>query len=159
MTLQQMSYADTDPTLSDRKKYNNFYRTVPSDNDFNLARIALLKHFNWTRVGTIFQSALKGPARYGHAHNHLVSLLEMADIAVVKVTGFVNEPESAVTELKILSCRLHVRHIIIPANTQEGKYVKRFNVKQHGLKPDCKNALLEPLDVEARLKKHITRNI
>ncbi|KAL3841947.1 hypothetical protein ACJMK2_020024 [Sinanodonta woodiana] len=96
----KMSYADTDPTLSDRKKYNNFYRTVPSDNDFNPARIALLKHFNWTRVGTIFQSASKGPARYGHAHNHLVSLLELADIAVVKVTGFVNDPEPAVTELK-----------------------------------------------------------
>lgn len=55
-----------DPELSDRRKYKNFYRTVPSDNDFNPARLALLETFNWTRVATIFQGVSKGSARYGH---------------------------------------------------------------------------------------------
>ena len=66
MFLFQLSYADMDPVLSDRKKYKNFYRTVPSDNDFNPARLSLLDKFNWTRVGTIFQGVSKGSARYGH---------------------------------------------------------------------------------------------
>ena len=55
-----------DPVLSDRKKYKNFYRTVPSDNDFNPARLALLNKFNWMQVGTIFQGVSKISARYGH---------------------------------------------------------------------------------------------
>ncbi|KAH3888239.1 hypothetical protein DPMN_012271 [Dreissena polymorpha] len=62
-----------DPALSDRKKYHNFYRTVPSDNDFNPARLALLKTFNWTTVGTIFQSVSKGTARYGHVSSITIS--------------------------------------------------------------------------------------
>jgi hypothetical protein len=62
----QLSYADTDPVLSDHAKYSHFYRTVPSDSDFNPARLALLKQFNWTRVGTIFQDPTRGPRRYGY---------------------------------------------------------------------------------------------
>ncbi|WAR01606.1 GABR2-like protein [Mya arenaria] len=95
-----LSYADMDPALSDRKKYHNFYRTVPSDNDFNPARLALLNEFNWTSVGTIFQGVTKGTARYGHAHNNLASLLEKADIEIVKSVAFVNDPEHAIKELK-----------------------------------------------------------
>jgi len=61
--LLQVSYGDTNPILSDRKKYPNFYRTVPSDADFNLARIRLLQHYGWTRVGTLFQDASSRSAR------------------------------------------------------------------------------------------------
>ncbi|XP_052799054.1 gamma-aminobutyric acid type B receptor subunit 2-like [Mya arenaria] len=101
-----LSYADMDPALSDRKKYHNFYRTVPSDNDFNPARLALLKEFNWTTVGTIFQGVTKGTARYGHAHNNLASLLEKADIDIVKSVAFVNDPEHAIKELKRTDVRI-----------------------------------------------------
>ncbi|XP_052799052.1 gamma-aminobutyric acid type B receptor subunit 2-like [Mya arenaria] len=101
-----LSYADMDPALSDRKKYHNFYRTVPSDNDFNPARLALLNEFNWTSVGTIFQGVTKGTARYGHAHNNLASLLEKADIEIVKSVAFVNDPEHAIKELKMADVRI-----------------------------------------------------
>lgn len=37
-------------------KYPNFFRVVPSENEFNPARLKLLKHFNWTRVGTLWQA-------------------------------------------------------------------------------------------------------
>lgn len=63
----QLSYGDTDPLLSDRDKYPNFFRTVPSDSDYNPARLALLRHFNWSSVGTLFQDASQGgAARYGY---------------------------------------------------------------------------------------------
>ncbi|WAR01608.1 GABR2-like protein [Mya arenaria] len=84
-----LSYADMDPALSDRKKYHNFYRTVPSDNDFNPARLALLKEFNWTT-----------------AHNNLASLLEKADIDIVKSVAFVNDPEHAIKEVKRTDVRI-----------------------------------------------------
>ncbi|XP_053385078.1 gamma-aminobutyric acid type B receptor subunit 2-like isoform X2 [Mercenaria mercenaria] len=101
-----LSYADTDPALSDRKKYHNFYRTVPSDNDFNPARLALLRKFNWTNVGTIFQGVSKGTARYGHAHNHLISLLEKADVKIIKSTAFVSDPGPAIKTLKKTDTRI-----------------------------------------------------
>ena len=65
--FRQLSYGDTDPVLSDRDKYPNFFRIVPSDSDFNPARLALLRHFNWSIVGTLFQDASRdGSARYGY---------------------------------------------------------------------------------------------
>ena len=65
--FRQLSYGDTDPVLSDRDKYPNFFRIVPSDSDFNPARLALLRYFNWSIVGTLFQDASRdGSARYGY---------------------------------------------------------------------------------------------
>ncbi|RUS81651.1 hypothetical protein EGW08_010568 [Elysia chlorotica] len=46
----QLSYGDTNPMLSNRDEYPNFYRTVPSDSDFNPARLALLRAFNWSTL-------------------------------------------------------------------------------------------------------------
>ncbi|KAK3101930.1 hypothetical protein FSP39_007438 [Pinctada imbricata] len=54
-----MSYADTDPKLSDRAVYSNFFRTIPSDSNYNPSHLALVRRFNWTRVGTIYQDTDK----------------------------------------------------------------------------------------------------
>lgn len=51
----QLSYADTHPMFSSTD-FPNFFRVVPSENAFNAPRLALLRHFNWTRVGTIYQN-------------------------------------------------------------------------------------------------------
>lgn len=51
----QLSYADTHPMFSNTD-FPNFFRVVPSENAFNAPRLALLRHFNWTRVGTIYQN-------------------------------------------------------------------------------------------------------
>lgn len=55
MYFTQLSYADTHPMFT-RKSYPNFFRIVPSENAFNAPRIKLLKAFNWTRVGTLYQN-------------------------------------------------------------------------------------------------------
>lgn len=39
-----------------KEAFPNFFRIVPSENAFNVPRIRLLQHFNWTRVGTIYQN-------------------------------------------------------------------------------------------------------
>jgi gaba-B receptor, putative (fragment) len=39
------------------ESYPNFYRVVPSEAAFNPARLALLQRFNWTKVGTIYESS------------------------------------------------------------------------------------------------------
>lgn len=52
--------------LANREHFPNFYRTVPSDSDHNLARVALLRHFNWSRVATLYQDADSGSSRYSY---------------------------------------------------------------------------------------------
>lgn len=53
--LLQLSYADTHPMFT-TNSFPNFFRVVPSENALNAPRVALLGHFNWTRVGTIYQN-------------------------------------------------------------------------------------------------------
>ena len=53
--LLQVTYADTHPMFSSTS-YPHFFRVVPSDNEFNEPRLALLKQYNWTRVGTLYQN-------------------------------------------------------------------------------------------------------
>lgn len=51
----QLTYADTHPMYT-LDSYPNFFRVVPSESVFNQARVSLLRHFNWTRVGTLYQT-------------------------------------------------------------------------------------------------------
>lgn len=51
----QLSFAATTPVLADKKKYPNFFRTVPSDNAVNPAVVKFLNFYNWSRVGTLTQ--------------------------------------------------------------------------------------------------------
>ncbi|XP_055332169.1 gamma-aminobutyric acid type B receptor subunit 2-like, partial [Paramacrobiotus metropolitanus] len=66
--LAQLSYADTHP-MYDHYKFPNLYRIVPSENQFNFARLELLRQFNWTYIATLYQNE----PRYSLAHNHLMS--------------------------------------------------------------------------------------
>ncbi|CAF3318997.1 unnamed protein product, partial [Rotaria sp. Silwood2] len=51
-----ISYSVTDPDLSDRNAYPNFYRIAPSDNLTALAIVKLLIRFNWTSCILIYQN-------------------------------------------------------------------------------------------------------
>ncbi|XP_050310486.1 gamma-aminobutyric acid type B receptor subunit 2 isoform X2 [Anthonomus grandis grandis] len=96
--LTQLSYADTHPMFT-KENFPNFFRIVPSDNAFNSPRLSLLKEFNWTRVGTIYQNE----PRYSLAHNRLVAELDMLGYQVVETQSFTNDCTaliSALTKLK-----------------------------------------------------------
>ncbi|CAF4714054.1 unnamed protein product [Rotaria sp. Silwood2] len=55
-----ISYAATDPDLSDRHAYPAFYRTVPSDNIASIAIVKLFIRFNWTLCIIIHQNDAYG---------------------------------------------------------------------------------------------------
>lgn len=48
-----MSYGGASPALSDRKRYPRLFRLHPQASQFNLARIALARHFKWKKVATL----------------------------------------------------------------------------------------------------------
>ncbi|KAF5290089.1 hypothetical protein FQA39_LY14870 [Lamprigera yunnana] len=93
--LTQLSYADTHPMFT-KDSFPNFFRIVPSENAFNKPRLSLLKQFNWTRVGTIYQNE----PRYSLAHNRLVADLDSLNFEVVETQSFTNEVTSALIKLK-----------------------------------------------------------
>ncbi|XP_013415617.1 gamma-aminobutyric acid type B receptor subunit 2 [Lingula anatina] len=104
--MLQISYADTNPVLSDNAAYPNFFRTIPSDTDFNSARIQLLRKFRWKKVATLFQEASGGTSRYSYAHNHLIRGLDSADVQIVKSESFSTDPTVAVRSLKDSGARI-----------------------------------------------------
>ena len=48
-----ISYLSTSVELNDRKKYPNFYRTIPNDDPFSDMMVDLIKQFNWTYVSIL----------------------------------------------------------------------------------------------------------
>ena len=56
--LVQLTYADTHPMFTE-KSFPHFYRVVPSENEFNPPRLSMLRYYNWTRVGTLYQNMAK----------------------------------------------------------------------------------------------------
>ncbi|KAK0183463.1 hypothetical protein PV327_001501 [Microctonus hyperodae] len=99
--LTQLSYADTHPMFTN-DNFPNFFRIVPSENAFNAPRVALLNHFNWTRVGTIYQNE----PRYALAHNRLVADLDDNKMEVVETQSFATEVSSALEKLKTKDVRI-----------------------------------------------------
>ncbi len=69
------------------KGYPHFFRIVQSENEYNPPRLSLLKYFNWTRVGTLYQNE----AKYSLAHNNLILELEDKDFVVVESQSFNDE--------------------------------------------------------------------
>lgn len=53
-TTPQVSYASSSAILSNRDRYEYFYRTIPPDNLQAAAMIDLMLHFNWSYASTIY---------------------------------------------------------------------------------------------------------
>ena len=51
----QISFAATASSLSEKSNYPFFLRTVASDLSVPMGIVALMKQFNWNRIGTINQ--------------------------------------------------------------------------------------------------------
>nr|AAK13421.1 metabotropic GABA-B receptor subtype 2 [Drosophila melanogaster] len=99
--LTQLSYADTHPMFT-KDAFPNFFRVVPSENAFNAPRLALLKEFNWTRVGTVYQNE----PRYSLPHNHMVADLDAMEVEVVETQSFVNDVAESLKKLREKDVRI-----------------------------------------------------
>ncbi|CAG10041.1 unnamed protein product, partial [Tetraodon nigroviridis] len=94
--VKKLSFAATTPVLADKKKYPNFFRTVPSDNAVNPAVVKFLNYYNWSRVGTLTQDV----QRFSEVRNDLTNELEKADIQIADTESFSNDPCVNVKKLK-----------------------------------------------------------
>ncbi|RWS32017.1 metabotropic glutamate receptor 3-like protein [Leptotrombidium deliense] len=62
--VPQISYLSTSPTLSNKHKYDYFFRTVPSDVNQVQAILAVLKEFRWTYVSVVYSDTDYGNKGY-----------------------------------------------------------------------------------------------
>ena len=69
------------------ESYPNFFRVVPSESAFNPARLAFVRNFNWTRVGTIYQNS----GRYSLPHTKLLTDLDTAGIVITNTQSISDE--------------------------------------------------------------------
>ncbi|XP_054719019.1 metabotropic glutamate receptor 3-like [Uloborus diversus] len=62
--VPQVSYQSTSPTLSNKEKYDYFFRTVPSDVNQAYAILEILKVFQWTYVSVVYSDTDYGNKGY-----------------------------------------------------------------------------------------------
>ncbi|CAG2114060.1 unnamed protein product, partial [Medioppia subpectinata] len=64
--VPQISYQSTSTTLSNKQKYEYFFRTVPSDVNQVQAILEILKVFKWTYVSVVYSDTDYGNKGYEH---------------------------------------------------------------------------------------------
>ncbi|XP_048085778.1 gamma-aminobutyric acid type B receptor subunit 2 [Alosa alosa] len=126
--LVQLSFAATTPVLADKKKYPNFFRTVPSDNAVNPAVVKLINFYNWSRVGTLTQDV----QRFSEVRNDLTSELEKADIQIADTESFSNDPCINVKKLKDNDVRIIIGQF--DENLASKVFCCAYNLNMYGSK-------------------------
>ncbi|TRY84326.1 hypothetical protein DNTS_025433, partial [Danionella cerebrum] len=107
-----LSFAATTPVLADRKKYPNFFRTVPSDNAVNPAVVKFLNYYNWSRVGTLTQDVQRFSesipqvmAREPGSSVHILLVMNLRKRSDVLVVAQMMRPMSSVRPHRGISIR------------------------------------------------------
>ena len=57
--LFQVSYGALTVQLSDTKQFPHFYRVYASDKILNIGRVALMKHFKWKKIWTLYDKTFE----------------------------------------------------------------------------------------------------
>ncbi|KAK1805039.1 hypothetical protein P4O66_019399 [Electrophorus voltai] len=123
-----LSFAATTPVLADKKKYPNFFRTVPSDNAVNPAVVKFLNYYNWRRVGTLTQDV----QRFSEVRNDLTNELERANIQIADTESFSNDPCVNVKKLKDNDVRIIIGQF--DENLASKVFCCAYNLNMYGSK-------------------------
>ncbi|XP_067936767.1 gamma-aminobutyric acid type B receptor subunit 2-like [Watersipora subatra] len=90
--LWQVSYGNSDPTLSDKVTYPHFIRAIPSELDMSNALLGFIRHNNWSRVSILYQDASSGASTFAFSQGALQHSLVKKNITIVRSEGFSTEP-------------------------------------------------------------------
>ncbi|XP_056331840.1 gamma-aminobutyric acid type B receptor subunit 2 [Danio aesculapii] len=104
--LVQLSFAVTTPSLANKKRFPNFFRTVPSDRAVNVALVRFLRQYGWSRVGTLTQREHS----FTEVQTDLSRHLEEANIQLAEAESFSDAPCNCVKKLKDNDVRIVIGH-------------------------------------------------
>ncbi|KAK2188874.1 hypothetical protein NP493_117g04006 [Ridgeia piscesae] len=127
--LVQLSYSSASPALSDKKKYQKFYRVFPPESSFNPAKISLLHAFNWKKVGTLTEAQVE---LFALTTSDFLEKAPSHGIEILTSESFSNDPREKVRNLKRHSVR------VIVGNFYENKarviFCEAYKEKMYGPK-------------------------
>uniref|UniRef100_A0A673FW64 Gamma-aminobutyric acid type B receptor subunit 2-like n=1 Tax=Sinocyclocheilus rhinocerous TaxID=307959 RepID=A0A673FW64_9TELE len=104
--LVQLSFAVTAPSLVNKRRFPNFFRTVPSGIAVNVALVRFLRQYGWSRVGTLTQRE----QRFTEVQRDLSRHLEVANIQLAEAESFFEAPCDCVKKLKDNDVRIVIAH-------------------------------------------------
>ncbi|XP_056143038.1 gamma-aminobutyric acid type B receptor subunit 2-like [Lampris incognitus] len=104
LDLVQLSFAAPAPGLSDRRRFPNFFSTVPSDRAVNRAVVELLRSFSWSRVALLTQED-QTPTE---TKTDLVRQLRKADVQIIATDVLSEDPCAKLKQLKDRDARILV---------------------------------------------------
>ncbi|RDD47282.1 Gamma-aminobutyric acid type B receptor subunit 2, partial [Trichoplax sp. H2] len=107
--LIQTTFSSESALLSDKSEYPFLFRTCFSVNAWNIPQVALVKHFNWTRVATLTRRS----DLYDASTERLLSELYRAKVEVVAKEGFISGTNSSrqIRNLKKNDARIIIAHL------------------------------------------------
>ncbi|XP_071087833.1 gamma-aminobutyric acid type B receptor subunit 2-like [Haliotis cracherodii] len=99
-----ISHAATSPALSEREKYNTFFRLAPGDSSLNPARRMLIQYFRWNTVATLYEDKEK----FSLAMDDMGDVFDNHNISTVAALSFTskNEVPQKMKKLKTLDVRI-----------------------------------------------------
>ncbi|XP_041352643.1 gamma-aminobutyric acid type B receptor subunit 1-like isoform X2 [Gigantopelta aegis] len=126
--LVQVSYGSSSPALTNKVRYPTFFRLVVSLNEDNYARVALLQHFNWTRVTTIHE--LKH--MFSMMMEDIQGILIKKRIEITHMYQFSESPRVSVQQLKEHDARIIIGAFI--ENKARQLFCEAFKIRFSGPK-------------------------
>ncbi|XP_052475217.1 LOW QUALITY PROTEIN: gamma-aminobutyric acid type B receptor subunit 2 [Carassius gibelio] len=104
--LVQLSFGVTAPSLANKRRFPNFFRTVPSDSAVNVALVRFLRQYGWSRVGTLTQREQRSTEIQRDLSRHL----KAANIQLAEAESFFEAPCDSVKKLKDNDVRIVIAH-------------------------------------------------
>ena len=160
--IPMVSYSATNPTLSDRRMYPNFYRTVPSDYSTALAIARLFQRYHWTSCILIYQNDASGWAGVGaisevfEANGLNIKELIMFNVATMAVRGNLSRRLlNSVTRMIILWADSKCTSMVLERAATDDVLGPRFlwilrtSISLHSFTESFSQALVGMLSVEA----------
>ncbi|XP_077072185.1 gamma-aminobutyric acid type B receptor subunit 2 isoform X1 [Siphateles boraxobius] len=126
--LVQLSFAVTAPSLTNKRRFANFFRTVPSDSAVNVALVRFLRQYGWSRVGTLTQREQK----FTEVQRDLSRHLEVANIQLAEAESFSELPCDCVKKLKENDVRIVIAHFDV--NLAAKVFCCVYNLSMYGKK-------------------------
>ncbi|XP_014667669.1 PREDICTED: LOW QUALITY PROTEIN: gamma-aminobutyric acid type B receptor subunit 2-like [Priapulus caudatus] len=101
--LIQLSYSSASPALSNREKYQKFFRVFPPESTMNPAKFDLLKYFGWKKVATIHETQ----DLFSLATTEFVKAAKDHGIEILTAESFAADPYQQVTNIKWQQCNFN----------------------------------------------------
>ncbi|CAL1298592.1 unnamed protein product [Larinioides sclopetarius] len=130
--VPQVSYQSTSPTLSNKEKYEYFFRTVPSDVNQAKAIVEILKAFRWTYVSVVYSDTDYGNKGYEKLQELAPKEICFSNPQSINVDHFTDSDYDTV--IQNLMHKTNARVVVVFSDKQVAKNVMAAAARRQAIK-------------------------